>query len=88
MIAITARKIFQVRADRRADRVRLRKFEDIFRSADAQAEENMMRPKPSPAFRRFFMPIGMAYARRLATAEARMDPSWPSASGARLTLLL
>jgi hypothetical protein len=68
-------------------RVRLRKFEDVFRSAD-EAEAAMMYPKPSAAFRRFFMPMAMAYARRLATVEARMDPSFPSASGARLTTTL
>jgi len=85
MIAITARKILQMKAERRPGRVRLRKFGDIFRSADAQAEEAMMNPKPSPAFRRFF--ARMAHAPRPASVHTRMDPSWPSASGARLTLL-
>jgi hypothetical protein len=59
---------------------------DIFRNADAEAE--MMNPRPaSLGFRRFF--TQMIPARQLATlAAARMDASFPSASGARLTLLL
>jgi len=60
-------------------------FTDIFRSADHQAEEAMMSPAPSPQFRKFFVQFAQP---RWATTATRMDPSFPSASGARLTLLL
>jgi len=80
MIAITARKMLQLRKERR-----VRKFSDVFRGADAEAEAAMMSPRPSTAFRRFFG--SMIPAQPLASLQARMDPSWPSASGARLTLL-
>jgi hypothetical protein len=68
-------------------RVKKFEFQDVLRFADDQAEREMMTPTPSPGWRRFFGQMRMAYARRLETA-ARMDPSFPSASGARLTLLL
>ena len=80
-----ARKLDLGGVDRRPA-VRKFGFADIFRTAHQQAEETMMNPPPSAAFRRFFAP--MAHPRRLATVAARMDPSWPSASGARLTLLV
>ena len=56
--------------------------------AAAAAESEMMNPRPaSLGFRRFF--TQMIPARQLATlTAARMDASFPSASGARLTLLL
>jgi hypothetical protein len=79
------RKLDLLGVDRRPA-VRKFPFSDIFRNADAEAE--MMNPRPaSLGFRRFF--TQMIPARQLATlTAARMDASFPSASGARLTLLL
>ena len=70
-------------ADRRP-RVKKFEFQDIFRSADQQAELAMMNPKPS-AFRKFFAQFTGPH--QVTAVEQRMDPSFPSASGARLTLL-
>jgi hypothetical protein len=67
--------------DHRTKRVKKTfQFTDIFRSGDVQ-------PEPSPQFQKAFGQQ-MAHPRRLATVPTRMDPSFPSASGARLTLLL
>jgi hypothetical protein len=63
------------------------KFADVFRYADDEAEREMMNPRPSPQFRRFFAQF--AQPRRVPTVEEqRMDASFPSASGARLVLLI
>jgi hypothetical protein len=61
-------------------------FEDVFRSDDWQAEEQMRRSKLAPQFRRFF--AQWAQPRPEKTAEQRMEPSFGSASGARLTMLV
>lgn len=70
----------------RRPKVKKFEFQDIFRSADQEAEAQMMTPTPTAQFRAFFRQ--MAYRRRATAVEQRMDPSFPSASGARLTLLI
>jgi hypothetical protein len=65
--------------------VRKFQFQDVFRNADHEAELAMMNPRPS-AFRNFFAQF--AQSRQVTAVEHRMDPSFPSASGARLTLLI
>lgn len=65
-------------------RVEKYEFSDMFRSADHQAEQAMMHPKPSPQFRKFFARWAQPLPEK--TVPQRMDPSFPSASGARLTL--
>lgn len=65
-------------------RPKVKKSLDVFRSDD-RAEREMMNP-PRSAFSAFFK-RWIIPARREPTVEARrMDPSWPSASGARLSL--
>ena len=66
-------------------RVKKFEFQDIFRSADRQAELATMNPRPS-AFRKFFAQFTRPH--QVTTVEQRIDPSFPSASGARLTLLI
>jgi hypothetical protein len=63
--------------------VRKFQFQDVFRNADHEAER-AIRPPPS-GLRQFF--ARWAQARQVTTVQQRMDPSFPSASGARLTLL-
>lgn len=50
----------------------------------------MMKPKPSPAFKRFFAKLAKARQRAAAVEQQqqaqRMDPSFPSQSGARFLL--
>jgi hypothetical protein len=61
-------------------------FADVFRSADGEAERQTMTPHPRTGFREFF--ARWAQPRQVPIVAPRMDPSFPSASGARLTLLL
>lgn len=84
MISLGARTFLRMKAEHRASQTKLRTF-DVFRSADAEAEAAMMNPRPS-AYRTFF--AQWAPVRPEPTAAQRMDPSWPSASGARLSLLV
>lgn len=70
--------------DHRSKRVKKFQFEDIFRDADHQAELATMNPGPS-AFQKFFAQFTRPH--QVTTVAQRMDPSFPSASGARLTLL-
>jgi hypothetical protein len=59
-------------------------FQDVFRDSDHSAELAMTRPQPS-GFRQFFSQWA-THPRPATTAKQRMDASWPSASGARLSL--
>jgi hypothetical protein len=72
MLAFTARTFFKQKEERAG-----------FGSAFDQAEATMT-PKPSAAFQAAFAPT--IRPRRMAAVQPRMDPSWPSASGARLAL--
>ena len=71
--------------DHRTKRVKKFEFQDIFRDADRQAELATVNPRPS-AFRRFFAQFTRPH--QVSAVAQRMDPSFPSASGARLTLLI
>jgi hypothetical protein len=64
--------------------VRKFQFQDVFRNADHEAE--LVRPQPRAGFRQFF--ARWAQPPPLPTVEQRMDASFGTASGARLTLLM
>lgn len=65
-------------------KVRKFRFQDVFRNADHEAE--LVRPQPRAGFRQFF--ARWAQPRPVPTVEQRLDASFPSASGARLVLLI
>src|SRR5688572_13484548 len=62
--------------------VRKFQFRDVFRNADHEAEP--IRPEAQGGFRNFF--AQWRQPRPLPIVEQRLDPSFGSASGARLTL--
>jgi hypothetical protein len=60
-------------------------FSDVLRFADDQAERD--NPRPSPQFRRFFAQFVRPH-QVTPVVQERLDPSFGTASGARLTMLL
>lgn len=81
----SAERKFAYGVDHRTNRVKKFAFQDVFRNADHEAELATPNPRPS-AFRKFFAQFARPH--QVTTVEQRMDPSFGSASGARLTLLL